>query len=112
MQSGRESIAEQIEGAVEALRHSSDQLDGQQEWLAALVERGAGELSSLAGALRETDIKGVLSGLDDFARRQPALFFGAAIATGFALVRFGKVAAAHVSSDDLPHMPEVHLGGA
>ena len=42
----------------------------------------------------------------DLARRQPAVFVGAAMAAGFAAVRLGRVAVAGATQADLPHMPE------
>ena len=103
-------LADQLEDVAKAVHRSGEQLEGHQDWMAGLIERGADELASLATTLRSNDLKGLLGNLEDLARRQPALFLGASMAAGFAMVRLGKVAAAGMSSADLPEVPEVHFG--
>ncbi len=109
-ESGKSSLADQIEDAAQAVHRSGTQLEGHQDWAAHLVERGAAELSTLATTLRSNDLRGLMGGLQDLAKRQPALFAGASLAAGFALARVGRIAVAGASKDDLPKLPEVHLG--
>jgi hypothetical protein len=104
---GKASIAEQLDDTAKALHRSGEQLEGHQDWIAHLVERGADELGSLAATLRTNDLQGLLSKLQDLSRRQPAVFVGATMAAGFAAVRLGKLAAAGASRADLPHLPEM-----
>jgi hypothetical protein len=47
----------------------------------------------VATALKERSVDDMLASVADFARRQPALFFAGAVATGFALSRFSKSSA-------------------
>ena len=103
----REGLADQIGGVADALKHSGEQLKGNQEWIARLVDRGAGELGTLAETLRTNDLQGLMGKLQDLAKRQPAIFVGAAMAAGFATVRLGKVAVAGATKADLPTMPEI-----
>lgn len=110
VEGGKDEIADRLEDAAKAIHKSGEQLEGQQDWLAGLVERGADELTALASTLRSNDLKGLMGTLEDLARRQPAVFVGASMAAGFAMVRLGKVAAAGLSREDLPKLPEVHLG--
>ena len=77
-----------------AVHRSGEQLEGHQDFVAHLVERGAAELSSLAKTLRSNDLQSLLRDLGSLARRQPALFVGASMAAGFALTRVGRLAAA------------------
>lgn len=104
---GKATFAEQLDDVAKAIHRSGEQLEGHQDWLAHLVERGADELVTLATTLRSNDMQGLMGKLGDLARRQPAVFVGAAMALGFATVRIGKVAVAGASHDDLPTMPEV-----
>jgi hypothetical protein len=103
----REGIADQIGGVAEALHRSGEQFKGNQEWVAHLVERGAGELGTLAETLRTNDLQGLMEKLQDLAKRQPAVFVGAAMAAGFATVRLGKIAVAGATKADLPTLPEM-----
>ena len=103
---GKNAVATQVEDFSKALHRSGEQLEGHQDFLAKLVERGADELGELAATLRSNDLQGLAGKLQMLARQQPALFVGAALAAGFAAVRFGKIAAAGATEADLPHAPE------
>jgi hypothetical protein len=103
----RAGLAEQVSEVADAIHQAGDHFKGNQDWIARIVEAGATELGTLASTLRTNDLEGLMGKLQDLARRQPAIFVGAAMAAGFAAVRVGKVAAAGVSKADLPPMPEV-----
>lgn len=103
----REGLAEQVSDIAKAVHQAGDHFKGNQDWIARIVEAGASELGTLASTLRTNDLEGLMGKLQDLARRQPAIFVGAAMAAGFAAVRVGKIAAAGVSEADLPAMPEV-----
>ena len=103
----KENLAERLDDVAKAVHRSGEQLEGHQDWIATLVERGADELGTLANTLRSNDLQGLMGGLQDLARRQPALFAGASLAAGFALARVGKVAVSGASQADLPKVPEV-----
>lgn len=107
VESQKAGIADQIETLARSVQKSGEQFRGQQDWIAEAIERGATELSTLATSLRESDLSEIVSNVQTFARRQPALFIGATFAAGFALARFGKIVAADVSTDDVPTMPKV-----
>ena len=89
----KSQLADKLEDVAKAVHRSGAQLEGHQDWVAHLVERGAAELSSLATTLRSNDLQGLLGELGNLARRQPALFVGASMAAGFALTRVGRLAA-------------------
>jgi hypothetical protein len=89
----KSQFADKLEDVAKAVHRSGAQLEGHQDWVAHLVERGAAELSSLATTLRSNDLQGLLGELGNLARRQPALFVGASMAAGFALTRVGRLAA-------------------
>ena len=108
-QAQKDSLAGRLEDVAAAVHRSGEQLEGHQDAIAKLVERGADELAALAGALRTNDLRTLLGNIEDFSRRQPALFVGATLAAGFALTRLGRVAVAGGSRSDLPQMPEVSL---
>ncbi len=104
-ETGKDGLADQLEDVAKALHRSGEQLEGHQDWIAHLVERGADELGTFASTLKTNDLQGLLSKLEGLAQRQPAVFVGAAMAAGFAAVRFGKVAVAGATRADLPNMP-------
>lgn len=99
----KSGLADKLEDVAKAVHRSGEQLEGHQNWVAHLVERGAAELNVLATTLRTNDLQGLLANLGSLARRQPALFVGASMAAGFALTRVGRLAAsapAHMSAEE------------
>ena len=98
------NLADRIEGVAKAVHKSGEQLEGQSDWVAKLVEQGADELTALASTLRSNDLQSLLGDLGSLAQRQPARFVGASMAAGFALTRIGRLAVSGSSSApaDLP----------
>jgi len=94
---GKDDVADRLADAAGAVHRSGEQLEGHQDWLAQLVERGADELGNLATTVRSNDLRGLIGKLQEIARQQPVLFVGAAMAAGFASARLGKVAIAGAS---------------
>lgn len=87
-----------------ALRSAAQELDGRQKTSAArMVERAADGLERLSGTLRSKDLESMVSEAERFARREPALFLGAAVAAGFLAVRFLRSSNAHPSYDESDH---------
>jgi hypothetical protein len=102
-------VAHAIDNVAKAVHETAGKLEGQ-DWLAQMIERGAGELGTLATTLRSNDLQGLLGKLDELARRHPAVFVGAAMAVGFGAARVAKSVVAGTSEADLPELPAVHDG--
>ncbi len=98
----RQNVASYIDDVAHAIHRSGEQLEGHQDWVAHMVERGAAELEVLANTLRTNDVQSLMGSLGSLARRQPALFVGASMAAGFALARVGRLAAAGASTPSAP----------
>jgi hypothetical protein len=94
---GKGEVAEALEAMAGAVHRTAEKLDGQ-DWLAQMVERGAGELGALAASLRGNDLQGLLGKLDELARGHPAVFVGAAMAVGFGAADLPKMPVAHGSN--------------
>ena len=62
-QDRKQEAAGELDDAAKALHRSGEQLEGHQDWIAHLVERGADELGTLAATLRTNDLQGLLSKL-------------------------------------------------
>lgn len=110
LDSQKGAAADKVEQLAQTVQHAGEQFEGKQDWIASAVSRGAAELNTLAGSLRHKDIGELAGEVQSFAKRQPTLFIGAALAVGFAVARLGKVVAGDLSRDDLPTMPEVGNG--
>lgn len=109
VESRKHDLADRVDEIAGAIHKSSEQFSGQ-DWIASAIERAGAELSTVATALRENDLNGMIGEVRNFARQQPAAFIGASLVAGFALARFGKIIAADLSRDDLPTLPEVTHG--
>jgi hypothetical protein len=83
----KNGIADRIGAVAERAQRAADELQDQEAWLGNLLGRGARELQGVAGDIRNNDVAGLIGSAEVFARRQPALFMGAAVALGFALTR-------------------------
>jgi hypothetical protein len=107
----KDGLADRIGEVADAVHKAGTQFEGQQDWIASAIERGAAELNSIATSLRANDVASLLGEIQSLAKRQPALFVGACLAAGFAVARLGKLVVADVSRADLPTLPEVGHGG-
>jgi hypothetical protein len=74
-----------------ALHDASRELRKQDETpIADYVDSAASQVEQFANTLREQNLEQLMNTTAQFARRQPALFLGAAFALGFAATRFIK----------------------
>lgn len=82
-----------------ALRTAARDVEGrQQPTVAKLAQCAADGLERLSGTLRNKDLDGMVRDAEAYARRQPLVFFGAAVAAGFLAVRFLKSSSEGVQS--------------
>lgn len=87
LSSARNIAAENVGRAGEALHAAAEHL-GRNDAFGGLIDAAATQLDSASSALRDRDMNKLMHDAGDFARRQPALFIGGAVALGFALGRF------------------------
>jgi hypothetical protein len=80
--------AEGVQGVADALRRTAGNLRGENEAVARYAEQAADTVARLSDTVRGQQLGDVIAELDDFARRQPALFLIGAVAAGFAAGRF------------------------
>jgi hypothetical protein len=55
-ETAKDGIADRLDDVAKAIHSSSEQLEGQQDWIAHIVERGSKELGGLASILRTNDL--------------------------------------------------------
>jgi hypothetical protein len=88
---GKSRAAETLGGVAQSLRLSSQHLREQnQEGTGRYVEKAAQQVERLSSYLQNADVGEVVDQVEDFARRQPALFLGGAFALGLLGARFLK----------------------
>ena len=109
MSSLRPQTADGVQHAADAARQAANTLRGEEEWMARLIDQGAASLTDLAETLRTNDLQTLLGKTEQFARRQPVLFTGAAMALGFALTR-AATAAARAAAPSQPSQERRYAG--
>ena len=82
--------ADMLDKVSQAIRQSGEQLRGDQPQIASLADTAAQQVDRAGDYLRQTDFQGIVRGAEDFARRQPAVFLGGALALGLVASRFLK----------------------
>jgi ElaB/YqjD/DUF883 family membrane-anchored ribosome-binding protein len=88
---GKTRAAETLHDVAQSLLISSPQLSDQnQAGVSSYVERAAGQLDRVAQYLQTAEPDELVDRVEDFARRQPALFIGGAFALGLLGARFLK----------------------
>jgi len=90
----RNAAASEIGGMAEALHQTAQQLnERQQSTTASYVDRAAGALDRMVDTLREGDLRTLIDKTENFARRNPGVFFGGSVLVGLMLSRFLKSSA-------------------
>jgi hypothetical protein len=85
-------VAAGLGSVARALRAGGDQLRAQdaEASIPGYVASAASQVERLSGYLKSTDAKAIVGNVEDFARRQPALFIGGAFFLGILGARFLK----------------------
>jgi hypothetical protein len=87
----KHSAASGIHDLAAALRTSAKDLGGRnQATVARMAQSAAESLEQISGALQRRDLDGLVREAESYARRQPIVFFGAAVLAGFCAMRFVK----------------------
>jgi hypothetical protein len=88
----KNAASDYVGRVAKAVRRASDQFEDEMPTAGHYIRNAAGQMEKVAGALRGRDMSGLLNDAESFARRQPVTVFGAAVLSGFAAVRFLKIA--------------------
>jgi len=96
---GKRVGADQVSGVASAINKAADDLEETSPDIARHIRTAAESVEGISSALRERSAGQLLQDLTEFARRQPAGFFGLAAVTGFAIARFAKSSTAQHASN-------------
>jgi hypothetical protein len=100
---GKEYAVETLNSVAQALRQTGQHLreDGSQPRLGQYADAGAHQLEKFTGHLHQRDANELLSEVEAFARRSPALFSGTAFALGLLTARFFRSSGQRSQSQSL-----------
>jgi ElaB/YqjD/DUF883 family membrane-anchored ribosome-binding protein len=90
--------ADLVGHVADSVRAAADNLKQNAPQLAGLVTVAADKIDELSSSVRDKTVDELFKDASDFARRQPAVVFGAAAAMGFLLFRILKVAPSATTS--------------
>jgi hypothetical protein len=83
--------AERLGDVARAVHEAADNIGSQLPSPAAdYIHQAASSLERASSKLRESSVEDLVRSVNEFAHRQPVVFFSAAVLTGFALSRFLK----------------------
>ena len=98
---------EAMQGFVRAINAAAAELETQSPLVAGYVRDTAERIGGFSSNVENRSVNELVKAASDLARQQPALFFGGAVAAGFALSRFLKSSAdSHAESEDVPMTPD------
>ncbi len=86
----KERGSEAIKVYAHAAQVAASDLEDQSPRIAAGLRAAASSVEKLSDNIRSRDVDTLVHEIRDVARSQPALFFGGAVAAGFAFARFMK----------------------
>lgn len=103
----RDTAAEQTQKFTSVFYKMADEFDNQQQpYFSQQVRKLADTADRFSNKLRDKDLKSICQEAQSYSRREPALFFGGAIAAGFLLTRFLRSSSQHShSSNNHSHQP-------
>jgi hypothetical protein len=87
----RKSLSADYIGSIaQAAGRAANEFHNDLPQAAEYIRQAADQIQGVADTVRERDVRDLLGEVQDFARRQPTLFFGGAVVLGFAALRFLK----------------------
>ncbi|HEX2142375.1 MAG TPA: hypothetical protein VHK28_08925 [Candidatus Limnocylindria bacterium] len=89
----KERVASGIQQVAEAIHRVSGELRVDQPAVASVADTAAQQAERIGSFLRESDVNQLVRNTEDFARRQPLIFYGGAFAIGLLASRFLKAGA-------------------
>ena len=99
--SERKSVgADYIGSIAQATERASHEFEAELPQAARYIRQASEQIQGVADTVRERDVRELVGEVQDFARRQPTLFFGGAVVLGFAALRFLKSTAPKVGNSN------------
>jgi hypothetical protein len=83
-----------------ATERAAGEFDTAMPQAAQYIRQASEQIQSVADVVRERDMRELVGEVENFARRQPTLFFGGAMILGFAALRFLKSSAPRQGSSN------------
>jgi uncharacterized protein YjbJ (UPF0337 family) len=87
----RKSIGAEYLGSIaQATGQAAEAFESNLPQAARYIRQASDQIQGVADKVRDSDVRELVGEVQDFARKQPTLFFGGAVILGFAALRFLK----------------------
>ena len=86
----RATGADYLQNMAGLVHQTADVFEREVPQASRYIRQAAEQIDTVAEAVRTKDVREAVNDVQDFARRQPAIFFGGALLLGFAAVRMFK----------------------
>jgi gas vesicle protein len=104
--------ADYVGNVANIIRRTAYEFDTDMPQAGHYIRKAAAQIENVSEAMRNKNMSAIVGNVQDFARRQPTAFFGAAVLLGFAAVRFLKSAPVHATQPArLAAAPGSNVGG-
>jgi len=100
MEQQKAAGADFVRGMAGAMRRAANEF-GEVPQAAQYIRLAADQIDSVSDAFRRRDLNQLVADVQDFARRQPTAFMGAAVLAGFAVMRFLKTSTANAATHSM-----------
>ena len=90
--------ADYIGSLAQATGQAAHAFDNELPQAAHYIRQASEHIQGVADTVRQRDVRELVGEVQDFARKQPTLFFGGAVVLGFAALRFLKSTAPETST--------------
>jgi hypothetical protein len=101
--------ADYVGNVANIIRRTAYEFDSDIPQAGHYIRKAAAQIENVSNAMRNRDMSEIVGNVQDFARKQPTAFFGAAVLLGFAAVRFLKSAPATTAAAATP--TPMNIGG-
>jgi uncharacterized protein YoxC len=99
MDGQRATGADYLQNVAGLVHQAADVFDREVPQASRYIHQAAKQIDTVAEAVRTKNMREAVQDVQDFARRQPAIFFGGALLMGFAAVRVFKTTAPKPNDD-------------
>lgn len=89
----KNKAADGLGGIADVFRNAGNELRNENETLAQYVDMASDQLRRFADNIRRRGVSDMMNDVNQFARRNPAIFIGGAFLVGFGIARFMKASA-------------------
>jgi gas vesicle protein len=103
--------ADYVGNVANIIRRTAYEFDSDIPQAGHYIRKAAAQLENVSDAMRNRDMSEIVGNVQDFARKQPTAFLGAAVLLGFAAVRFLKSGSSATASAAANTTTQPNIGG-